>query len=155
MNQTDLTHQQSEPRPTLRRSTRKAVTAAQQIIGDQATAIDQANVFAGPNPRMVGLVGAAVYVAIFVVTGINAVLVFLPVVHAIRQARNLVVADRGLALFRSSFFGRPTEILTTHAASDLTTGEGETWLGFVKVRLGGGHVWIRTKDRDRLLGASR
>jgi hypothetical protein len=152
MNQTDQKHQApAAPRRPLSRSAQKSIVAAQKIIGDRATAIDQANVFSGPNPAMVGFVLAAVYLTIFFVTKINLVLLLVPLANYIRQPRNLVLADRGLALFRSNLLGRPTEFLGTYAGTDLETGEGETWLGFVKVQLGAGHVWIRTKDRNRLL----
>jgi hypothetical protein len=159
MNQTDLTYRptgRADPRPPLKRSNRKAVDAAQRMLADQATAIDQAHVCAGPNPMLVGLVGAAILVVLLVLTGINFAFLLVPAVNVIRTPRNLVLADRGLALFRSTYLLRqPIEMLGTYAADALIAGEGETWLGYVNVRLGPGHVWIRTKDRDRLLAANR
>jgi len=135
---------------------RKSIEAAQGILRDQATVVDQANVFAGkPNPMLVGLGLGAVMVLIFALTRIVlGVLLLLLIANAIRQPRNLALTTRGLALFRSSFFGgRPRELVSTHAISELTSGEGGTGLGFVQVQLSPGHVWIREKDRKRLLAA--
>ena len=134
---------------------RKSMEAAQRILSDQATVLDQAQSFSGPNPMLVGAGILAAVLAFFALTRIlMGALLLLLIANAIRQPRNLALTTRGLALFRSSFFGgRPRELVSTHAISELTSGEGGTGLGFVQVQLSPGHVWIREKDRKRLLAA--
>jgi hypothetical protein len=134
---------------------RKSIEAAQGALGDQARVLDQANAFSGPNPMLVGIGMVVGILAIFAATRVLiGGLVILAVANMIRKPRNLVLTDRGLALFRSSaFMARPSQLLGTYARADLTTNAGPAQLGYVPVQLNPEKVWIRAKDRDRFLGA--
>jgi hypothetical protein len=136
---------------------RKSIEAAQKVLGDEAQVIDQANTFSGPNPMLVGLGLLVVFVLIFAVTRILiGGLIILAVANSIRKPRNLVLTNRGLALFRSSItMARPSELLGTFATSDLTTNAGPAQLGYVPVQLNPERVWIRNKDRTRFLGTGQ
>jgi len=134
---------------------RKSMEAAQRILSDQATVLDQAQSFSGPNPMLVGAGILAAVLAFFALTHILiGGLLILAAANAIRQPRNLVLTNRGLALFKSSFGGKPSTLLGTYAASDLATGAGPAQLGYVPVQLHPERVWVRGKDRARLLGVS-
>ena len=134
---------------------RKSLAAAQGVLGDQARVLDQANTFSGPNPMIVGIGMVVGIVAIFAITKILVGgLVILALANMIRKPRNLVLTDKGLALFRSSAFSaRPSQLLGTYATTDLTANAGPAQLGYVPVKLDPEQVWIRVKDRDRFLGA--
>jgi hypothetical protein len=133
---------------------RKSIEAAQKVLGDQANVVDQANTFSGPNPMVVGLGMMAAFVVIFAVTRILiGGLVILAIANSIRKPRNLVLTNRGLALFRSSVMSsRPSELLGTFATADLTTNAGPAQMGYVPIQLNPERVWIRAKDRNRFLG---
>jgi len=134
---------------------RKSIEAAQNVLGDQAKVLDQANTFSGPNPMLVGIVMVVGFVAIFAVTKVLiGGLVILAVANMIRKPRNLVLTNLGLALFRSSAFSaRPSQLLGTYATTDLTANAGPAQLGYVPIQLNPERVWIRVKDRNRFLGA--
>lgn len=134
---------------------RKSMESAQSVLGDQATVIDQANTYSGPNPTLVGIgmvVGIfAIYAATRILIG---GLVILALANMIRKPRNLVLTNRGVALFRSSAFSaRPSQLLGTYAATELTTNAGPAQLGYVPIQLNPEKVWIRVKDRNRFLEA--
>ena len=124
---------------------RKSMEAAQRILSDQATVLDQAQSFSGPNPMLVGAGILAAVLAFFALTHILiGGLLILAAANAIRQPRNLVLTNRGLALFKSSFGGKPSTLLGTYAASDLATGAGPAQLGYVPVQLHPERVWVRS-----------
>jgi hypothetical protein len=134
----------------------KYIESAQQVIGGEAKVLDIALVAAGPNPYMITIVVAGIALAMLAMTG---TLVGGPLIALIgllfTKPRFLVLADRGLVLFRraliSSNMGPLVGITDT---ATLVTGAGPAQLTLVPLQLGFERVWIRAKDLQRLASHS-
>ncbi len=134
----------------------KYIESAQRVIGNEARVLDVALVAAGPNPYMIAIVVVGIALAVLAVTGTLAGGPLIPLVGLLfTKPRFLVLADRGLVLFRralaSSSMG-PLVGITDSAA--LVTGAGPAQLTMVPLQLGFERVWIRANDLQRLSSRS-
>jgi hypothetical protein len=142
----------------MRQKTRsKRLRKSEQLLGAGTVAKEYATGVIGPDPRrtwsLMAMVLAVVMALSFVFLGVVVIpgfLLMFAIFGAIDRPASVVVTNQGFAVFaRSEFNGRPRKVLTVlpqAVLADRTVSRSGAY-----VQLPDLHLWLRTKQYERLL----